>query len=219
MIVRVGFEKSAKREAAPGAVTVEAGERKMVTRFRVRECGEYGYATFTIPWAPGLHSHRLIERNVRVGKAAVELREVTNAEFAEFLKATGYKPDDDASFLKHWENGAPKPGDESKPVVYVSLDDARAYAKWAGKRLPTEDEMQLSGLVSDGVWNWTESEHTDGRTAFSLLKGQSKHRAEGSHWYFDGGEHPADWTAKFIHFWPGLDRCGTIGFRCAVDLN
>jgi hypothetical protein len=161
----------------------------------------------------------LVERNVNVGKAAVELREVTNAEFAEFLKAAGYKPDDDSSFLKHWKNGAPKPGDEAKPVVYVSLDDARAYAKWAGKRLPTEDDMQLSGLAADGIWNWTESEHTDGRTVFSLLKGQSNWRAEGSHWYFDGGEHPADWTAKFIHFWPGLDRCETIGFRCAMDLE
>ena len=37
------------------------------------------------------------------------------------------------------------------------------------------------------VWNWTESEHSDGRTRFAILKGGSDWRAEGSDWYVDGG--------------------------------
>lgn len=67
------------------------------------------------------------------------------------------------------------------------------------------------------VWEWTESEHSDGRTRFAMLRGGSYYRAEGSHWYFDGGPQPCDVTAKMLLMWPGLDRCATIGFRCAID--
>jgi hypothetical protein len=68
------------------------------------------------------------------------------------------------------------------------------------------------------VWEWTESERSDGRTRFAILRGGSYYRAEGSHWYMDGGPQAADFAAKTLLAWPGLDRCATIGFRCAVDL-
>jgi hypothetical protein len=68
------------------------------------------------------------------------------------------------------------------------------------------------------VWEWTESERSDGRTRFCLLKGGSFYTARGSGWYFDGGPRPNAYSAKFLLMWPGLDRCATIGFRCAVDL-
>jgi formylglycine-generating enzyme required for sulfatase activity len=117
-------------------------------------------------------------------------------------------------------------GQAEKPVVYVSLDDARAYAKWAGMRLPTEDEWQLAANrqppTANGeahIWNWTESEHEDGHTTFSILKGGCSWEAKGSGWYFDSGHREPDWAAKLIHFWPGLDRSEMIGFRCAVDLT
>lgn len=200
------------------AHVIEAGDYKVVSKFRVRECGEYGHANFLNPTYPSLHWHRLIERTVRLGKVAVESKMVTNREFYEFVSQSGYSPRSKESFLVHWAGGKPKSGDEDKPVVYVSLDDARAYAKWAGKRLPTEAEWQLAQAPERGVWNWTESEHTDGRTTFSILKGGSDWQAQGSQWYFDGGRASPDWSAKFIHFWDGLDRCETIGFRCAVDL-
>ena len=239
MPVRIAFEKSrlsklpeptSPNPADPGknlpasGSGLEAGDHLIVSRFRVRECGEYGYALFAFAAYPGLHQVRMVEREVRIGRVAVAGREVTNAEFHRFLQANGHKPDQSDNFLAHWQNGAPRMGDEDKPVVYVSLDDARAYAKWAGLRLPTEDEWQLANQQpiaknQDPIWNWTESEHQDGHTTFSILKGGCDWESKGSGWYFDSGHHNPDFSAKFIHFWPGLDRCETIGFRCAADLK
>lgn len=49
----------------------------------------------------------------------------------------------------------------SHPVIYVSYEDASAYAKWAGKRLPTEVEWQYAAQAGDGrSWPWSkESSH------------------------------------------------------------
>ncbi len=229
MPVRVGFERAIHKIVPAGMrELVQAGSGKtqsrkrpeeLVSRFRVRECGEYGYGVFMYQAFPGLHQERFCARKARVGRVAVARTEVTNADFHRFLRESSYRPDA-TNFLAHWESGSPRAGDEDKPVVYVSLDDARAYAKWAGVRLPTEDEWQLGEYdrPASRIWNWTESEHEDGHTTFSILKGGADWEAHGSGWYFDGGHRDPDWSAKFIHFWPGLDRCETIGFRCAVDL-
>jgi len=74
---------------------------------------------------------------------------VTNSEFKSFLDATGYKPVDTTKFLAHWKGGTYNPGDENMPVVYINMDDARAYAAWAGKRLPTEMEWQYAAQGTD----------------------------------------------------------------------
>jgi iron(II)-dependent oxidoreductase len=74
---------------------------------------------------------------------------VTNAEFAEFLHATHYHPKDDLNFLKDWKEGVYPDGWANKPVTWVSLEDARAYAAWAGKRLPHEWEWQYAAQGND----------------------------------------------------------------------
>jgi formylglycine-generating enzyme required for sulfatase activity len=80
---------------------------------------------------------------------------VTNAEFKKFLDASKYHPSDTLNFLKHWTNGKPKQGEENFPVVNISYEDAKSYAKWAGKRLPTEAEWQYAAQTSDGrLWPW-----------------------------------------------------------------
>jgi hypothetical protein len=108
-------------------------------------------------------------------------------------------------------------------VTEVDLDDARAYAVWAGGRLPTEDEWQLAGeagglaRLSPEVWNLTESERTDGRTRYAILKGGARHRSEGSDWYFDGGVRGPEFSAKYLVPGLGLARSSSIGFRIAWD--
>jgi gamma-glutamyl hercynylcysteine S-oxide synthase len=48
-------------------------------------------------------------------------------------------------------------GQENYPVVYVSYEDALAYAKWAGKRLPTEVEWQYAAQTStSNEWPWRQ---------------------------------------------------------------
>jgi formylglycine-generating enzyme len=109
-------------------------------------------------------------------------------------------------------------------VTYVDLDDARAYAAWAGARLPTEDEWQAAaeaGLLERArprVWNWTESEHRDGRTRFAILKGGAEYRADGSDWYVDGGPQDPRYSLKLLLLGGGLSRSAWIGFRIAADL-
>jgi len=85
---------------------------------------------------------------------------VTNAEFEAFLNSSRYTPKDETNFLKHWQNGEIPTGQENYPVVYVSLEDARAYAEWIGKRLPTESEWQYAAQSDDGrVWPWGDEFH------------------------------------------------------------
>ncbi len=75
---------------------------------------------------------------------------VNNAQFKQFIEASDYRPRDDHNFLKDWKNGTYPDGWAKKPVTWVSLEDARAYAAWAGKRLPHEWEWQYAAQGNDG---------------------------------------------------------------------
>jgi iron(II)-dependent oxidoreductase len=105
------------------------------------------------PWEPGarrFHDHRLDIKPFYIDKYPV-----TNAEFKNFLDATHYRPADALNFLKDWKNGDYPQGWGNKPVTWVSQEDARAYAAWAGKRLPHEWEWQLAAEGRDGrVYPW-----------------------------------------------------------------
>jgi formylglycine-generating enzyme required for sulfatase activity len=84
---------------------------------------------------------------------------VTNKQFKEFLNATHYIPKDTANFLKNWIDRKIPTEQENYPVVYVSYEDALAYAKWIGKRLPTEVEWQYAAQTSKAnEWPWVQKQ-------------------------------------------------------------
>lgn len=165
-----------------------------------------------------------IYRKVSIGKIAVDEKPVTNASFREFLLKSNYQPKCTDNFLRNWVNGNPPVGQENAPVVYVDIDDARAYARWAGKRLPSLEEWQYAmetGKPQYGttrVWEWNESERYDGRVRFSMLKGGSDWAATGTKFYSTGGPQNPQYSAKYLFMYSGLDRIWTIGFRCVADM-
>lgn len=74
---------------------------------------------------------------------------VTNAQYARFVAATGHRPPLD------WKNGKIPQGEVLHPVTMVSWFDARSYAAWAKKRLPTEAEWEKAARGTKGLrWPW-----------------------------------------------------------------
>jgi len=109
-----------------------------------------------MPWedsARRFHQHRMELKPYYIDKYPV-----TNAEFKKFLDATHYRPKDDLNFLKDWTNASIPPGWENKPVTWVSIEDARAYATWTGKRLPHEWEWQFAAQGTDSrIYPWGDT--------------------------------------------------------------
>ena len=115
----------------------------MTFSFRQRECGFYPIGDF-VDYGYSQNRNEITKGTVKVKLTPFAMDEmlVTNAQFFQFLKANNYKPKNSENFLKNWVNNIPPKGKENHPVVWITLDDARAYAKWAKKRLPTEAEWQ-----------------------------------------------------------------------------
>jgi len=98
---------------------------------------------------------RFHEKTMQVAPFFIDKFPVTNAQFKAFLDATHYAPKDAGDFLRDWKDGTYPQGWENRPVTWVSLEDARAYAAWAGKRLPHEWEWQLAAQGTNGlVYPW-----------------------------------------------------------------
>jgi iron(II)-dependent oxidoreductase len=93
---------------------------------------------------------RFHEHRMEIKPFSIDKYPVTNAQFKKFIEAAHYRPADGLNFLRDWSNGTFPAGWANKPVTWVSLEDARAYAKWAGKRLPHEWEWQWAAQGSDG---------------------------------------------------------------------
>jgi hypothetical protein len=205
-------------------VRVDAGSYRLEVAYRRRETGFYQGAPYVEEWKPlppRLHDDCGETLDVRVRRpVAVAPAEVTVAEYRAFLDATGYRPAAERRFLCGTAGAAP-----DAPVTGVSLADARAYAAWAGARLPDEFEWQLAAAQpgfarrTPAVWNWTESEHSDGVSRFAMLKGGGEHRSEGSDWYTDGGVRGPEFSLKLLLAGLGVERSGSIGFRIAWDLE
>lgn len=91
------------------------------------------------------------ERRVYLGSFLLDRFEVTNRAYAAFVRATGHRPPANSNPARTlWENDQPISGIENHPVVNVSWEDAVAYCRWAGKRLPTEAEWEKAARGTDG---------------------------------------------------------------------
>eukprot|EP00913_Durusdinium_trenchii_P002126 g1963.t2 len=212
------------------------------------------------PWEqqPGRNHRRLLD----LGPLLMDQDLVTNNDFLSYLNASGYRPSDEFNFLKHWEHGRPKPGDEQKP-------EARAFCSFYGKRLPHSYEWQYAaqGLdgrrypwgneLSDGripkaghdpaaigehpegtspfglrdmvgnVWQYTDS-FRDEHTRSVLLRGSSRYqpkvseafpsRVQSLNWYFPPARE-LNKHSKYFLMSASYERAGTLGFRCAADVQ
>ena len=116
---------------------------------------------------------------------------ITNAQYAKFVKESGYA-----------HAGSSASGKADEPVVEVSWDDAEAYCKWAGLRLPSELEWEKGARGIDG------REYPWGPTWQEALCWNGKNKGSGKTagvWQYDRGASP----------WGGYQMAGNIWEWCA----
>jgi len=126
----------------------------------------------------------------------IDTTPVSRAAYHKFVVETGRTP----------PAGMPAASDDA-PVVCVTLEDARAYARWAKKRLPLQQEwhdaMRVIGLsVAKGgeIWEWTASRRAEGHV---VRGGRFRDRLEER-----GQLHHRSWEDEAMP---------DVGFRCVAD--
>jgi gamma-glutamyl hercynylcysteine S-oxide synthase len=90
---------------------------------------------------------------------------VTNGAYIAYMEETGAEPpmywERDGDAWVRTAMGVRVPVDPARPVVHVSWDEADAFARHAGRRLPSEFEWEAARPHLDGVggaWEWTSSD-------------------------------------------------------------
>jgi iron(II)-dependent oxidoreductase len=102
---------------------------------------------------------------VELAAFEVDRTPVTNAAYIAYMEETAAAPPmywtRDGDGWARAAMGVNVPVDPARPVVHVSHEEAEAFARWAGKRLPTEFEWEVAAPRLDGVggvWEWTSSD-------------------------------------------------------------
>ena len=140
-------------EAPPGMIKIpEADFLFKIAGVEIEGSNDAG-VDVQYPWENT--PRRFHEHPMHIKSFYIDKYPVTNAEFKKFLDATLYLPKDNLNFLRDWKDGDFPAGWGNRPVTWVSIEDARAYAAWAGKRLPHEWEWQYAAQGTDGrLYPW-----------------------------------------------------------------
>ena len=143
----------------------------------------------------------------------IDKTEVTNEQYAEFVRQTRRQPP------SHWPGGSFPPGEANFPVVNVSWNDANEYAQWAGKRLPTEEEWEFAARGKDGRL-YPYGNEWRSRYSNAAEDGYRKARAVGSYpegaspfGVLDMAGNVAEWTASDYRPYPGSKARPEEGFK------
>lgn len=138
---------------------------------------------------------------VTVKQTFIDIHEVTNEDYANFVKATRHPSP------PQWVNGDIPPGAMHKPVTGVTWDDAAAYAKWSGKRLPTEEEWEFAARGADGrryPWgNEWQSGNANADDASKALADVGSYKGASPFGVTDMVGNAWEWTASKLAAYPG----------------
>jgi iron(II)-dependent oxidoreductase len=133
----------------PEMITIEAGEHAIGAPAR-------GFA----------YDNERPRHTIELGAFAVDRTPVSNGAYISFMEDAGAEPplywrqDGEGNWLDT-SRGGEEPVDPSRPVIHVSWNQADAFARWAGKRLPTEFEWEAARPQLEGLghgWEWTSSD-------------------------------------------------------------
>ena len=144
------------------------------------------------------------QHTVKIPDFWIDKYPVTNAQYARFVAATSHRPP------LHWKNGKIPEGELLRPVTMVSWHDATAYAKWAGKRLPTEAEWEKSARGTDGRrWPWGSKMEPDRLNTYynvgSTTNVNSYPNGASPYGVMDMSGNVNEWTADDFRPYPGSE--------------
>src|SRR6266540_1896141 len=116
----------------------------------------------------------------------IDKYEVTNQDYARFVQATGHRKP------FHWIGGKVPSGQEKFPVYNVSWDDAAAYCRFAGKRLPTEAEWERAarGGIEKAMFPWGDGLGLSGRRGAEGSDSEAPSRSKRARYGFPNGPAP-----------------------------
>jgi formylglycine-generating enzyme required for sulfatase activity len=151
--------------------------------------------------------------NVTVNPFFVDLNEVTRQKYLEFVRKTGH------AAPANWVNKLFPTGTGQQPVTDVTWDDANAYAKWAGKRLPTEEEWEFAARGTDGrryPWgNDWRSGNANADDASKTLADVGSFKGASPYGVMDMVGNAWEWTATKLVAYPG----GKLSKQASEDLR
>lgn len=216
-----GYEPLRERDTGPSAEPAPPGPEMVAV-----EAGEYEVGAPPIGFA---YDNERPRHAVTLAPFEIDRTPVTNGAYVAYMEATGAEPplyweDDAGAGWVSVARGRRDPVDLAQPVIHVSRQEADAFAHWAGKRLPSEQEWEVAAdrLHAVGqVWEWTSSdflaypdfEAFPYREYSEVFFGDEYKVLRGGSWATD----PAVMRPSFRNWDLPQRRQIFSGFRCAKD--